>query len=74
MWQSGLLSMLGPIGWLLLQVYCHIVLAVHDPSSGLFGALGISRRANLMYKPLAFSSLAALLADYQEAYRQASST
>jgi hypothetical protein len=54
-----------------LQVYRHIVLAVHDPSSGLFGALGISRRANLMYKPLTFSSLAALLADYQEAYRQA---
>jgi hypothetical protein len=54
-----------------LQVYRHIVLAVHDPSTGLFGALGISRRGDLMYKPLAFASLAVLLADYQQAYRHA---
>ncbi|WIA10257.1 hypothetical protein OEZ85_010457 [Tetradesmus obliquus] len=71
-WGQGELQRL-PVGFKSMgpnrQVYRHIVLAVHDPSSGLFGALGISRRANLMYKPLAFDSLAALLADYQEAYR-----
>jgi hypothetical protein len=66
-WHNSCLEPLLPV----LQVYRHIVLAVHDPSSGLYGALGISRRGNLMYKPLVFSSLAALLADYQEAYRHA---
>lgn len=51
------------------QVYRHIVLAVHDPGSGCFGGLGISRRDNLMYKPLAFCSLAELIHDYIHAYR-----
>ncbi len=32
--------------------YRHIVLAVHF--NGCYGALGLSRRKNLMYKPLTF--------------------
>lgn len=44
------------------------MLAVHDTSSGLWGALGLSRRANLMFKPLQFSSLSALIADFKQAY------
>jgi hypothetical protein len=45
------------------------VLAVHDTSSGRWGALGISRRSNLMDKPLAAPSLADLVADYVAAYQ-----
>ncbi|KAF6258294.1 Vasohibin-domain-containing protein [Scenedesmus sp. NREL 46B-D3] len=71
-WSQGELQRL-PVGFKSMgpnrQVYRHIVLAVHAPCCGLYGALGISRRSNLMYKPLAFSSLAELLVDYQEAYR-----
>ena len=52
-----------------LQVYRHIVLAVHDPQSGLFGGLGISRRDSLMFKTLTFRSLAELIQDYIKAYR-----
>ncbi|KAG1936412.1 tubulinyl-Tyr carboxypeptidase 1 [Pimephales promelas] len=45
----------------------HIVLGVH--SGGRFGALGISRRQDLMYKPLEFRTLSDLLQEFQAAYR-----
>ncbi|XP_075705696.1 tubulinyl-Tyr carboxypeptidase 1 isoform X1 [Rhinoderma darwinii] len=44
----------------------HIVLGLH--CGGHFGAIGISRREDLMYKPLQQKSLSDLMADYQEAY------
>ncbi|KAM9294335.1 tubulinyl-Tyr carboxypeptidase 1 [Gastrophryne carolinensis] len=44
----------------------HIVLGLHW--NGLFGALGISRREDLMYKPLSYRTLSELLRDFQEAY------
>jgi hypothetical protein len=49
-------------------MYRHIVLAVHHLPSGRFGALGLSRRDALMYKPLRFSSLAELVADFKAGY------
>jgi hypothetical protein len=54
-----------------MQVYRHIVLVVHDTCSGLYSALGISRCSQLMDKPLQYSSLAALVQDYHDAYRWA---
>jgi hypothetical protein len=41
------------------------VLAVHHVPTGKWGALGISRRTNLMYKPLGADSLADLMADFK---------
>lgn len=45
----------------------HIVLGVH--SGGRFGALGMSRREDLMFKPLEFRTLMDLVQDYDGAYR-----
>ncbi|KAG7509795.1 tubulinyl-Tyr carboxypeptidase 1 [Solea senegalensis] len=45
----------------------HIVLGVH--SGGRFGALGMSRREDLMFKPLEFRTLMDLLQEYDAAYR-----
>lgn len=45
----------------------HIVLGVH--SGGRFGALGMSRREELMFKPLEFRSLMDLVQEYEAAYR-----
>ena len=50
--------------------YRHIVLAVRHPETGRWGALGLSRRAELMDKPLIYSSLADLLAAYVASYKQ----
>ncbi|XP_067099610.1 tubulinyl-Tyr carboxypeptidase 1 [Osmerus mordax] len=47
--------------------FYHIVLGVH--CGGRFGALGMSRRDDLMFKPLEFRSLADLVQDFQGAYR-----
>ncbi|KAE8586062.1 hypothetical protein XENTR_v10021538 [Xenopus tropicalis] len=44
----------------------HIVLGLHWGNH--FGALGISRRDDLMYKPLKHRTLSDLLADFQDAY------
>ncbi|XP_044129502.1 tubulinyl-Tyr carboxypeptidase 1 [Bufo gargarizans] len=44
----------------------HIVLGLHW--GGYFGALGISRREDLMYKPLRHRSLHELMTDFQDAY------
>ncbi|KAI3367219.1 hypothetical protein L3Q82_008271 [Scortum barcoo] len=45
----------------------HIVLGVH--SGGRFGALGISRREDLMFKPLEFRTLMDLVQEFEGAYR-----
>lgn len=45
----------------------HIVLGVH--SGGRFGALGISRREDLMFKPLELRTLMDLVQDFEAAYR-----
>uniref|UniRef100_A0A4W5Q737 Vasohibin 1 n=1 Tax=Hucho hucho TaxID=62062 RepID=A0A4W5Q737_9TELE len=47
--------------------FCHIVLGMH--SGGRFGALGISRREDLMFKPLEFRTLADLVQEFEGAYR-----
>ncbi|CAL8272406.1 unnamed protein product [Merluccius merluccius] len=47
--------------------FYHIVLGIH--SGGRFGALGISRRDDLMFKHLEFRTLADLLQEFQGAYR-----
>lgn len=50
------------------QVYKHIVLAVRESVGLKWGALGISRRSNLMDKPWSFESLWDLLENYAESY------
>ncbi|KAK3537749.1 hypothetical protein QTP70_017860 [Hemibagrus guttatus] len=45
----------------------HIVLGIH--SGGRFGALGISRRVDLMFKPLEYRTLADLVQEFQTAYK-----
>lgn len=44
----------------------HIVLGVNF--GGRYGALGMSRREDLMYKPPAFRTLSELVLDYEAAY------
>ncbi|XP_030069787.1 tubulinyl-Tyr carboxypeptidase 1 [Microcaecilia unicolor] len=46
----------------------HIVLGVH--CGGRFGALGISRREDLMYKPAAFRTLSELILEFEAAYQR----
>jgi hypothetical protein len=46
----------------------HIVLAVFDKSSNMWGALGLSRRTCLMYKPLTFNTLSDLLHEFEQSY------
>ncbi|XP_064402854.1 tubulinyl-Tyr carboxypeptidase 2-like isoform X2 [Halichondria panicea] len=48
--------------------YRHIVLGIHWNS--LYGALGMSRRDSLMYKPLSYTSLGDLIIDFIESYRE----
>ncbi|KAK4472793.1 hypothetical protein MN116_004012 [Schistosoma mekongi] len=50
------------------NIFRHVVLGVYSLSRGLFGAVGLSRRENLMYKPLKFPSLSLLISNYMEAY------
>ncbi|KAK5608400.1 Tubulinyl-Tyr carboxypeptidase 1 [Crenichthys baileyi] len=47
--------------------FYHIVLGVH--SGGRFGALGMSRREDLMFKPLEFRTLMDLVQEFEGAYR-----
>ncbi|CAM9788664.1 unnamed protein product [Lampetra planeri] len=49
------------------RTFRHVVLGVYH--NGRFGSLGMSRRPDLMHKPLTFRSLYDLIADFQEAYR-----
>lgn len=48
------------------HIHRHIVLAIY--SEGRWGAIGISRRQNLMYKPFIYSSLWELIEEYQDSY------
>ena len=50
------------------NIHRHVVLGLYCHDTGLFGALGISRRADLGYKPLKFKSLADLMHDYINSY------
>jgi len=50
------------------QTYRHIVLVVHHVPSHKWGALGISRRTELMDKDLVYDSLADVISDYKKAY------
>eukprot|EP00899_Mesostigma_viride_P009676 jgi/Mesvir1/1870/Mv22906-RA.3 len=50
------------------QVFKHIILAVRHKDK--WGALGLSRNADLMFKDLVFDSLSALLTDYRESYEK----
>ncbi len=50
------------------HVYWHIVLAIrHD---GKWGSLGLSRRQELMYKPLVYDSLFALASEFKASYKR----
>ncbi|CAH8455449.1 unnamed protein product [Dicrocoelium dendriticum] len=48
------------------QCFKHIVLGVH--ADGKYGALGLSRRDDLMYRPLEYSSLGEFIESYMHAY------
>jgi hypothetical protein len=48
------------------SVHRHIVLALRH--EGKWGAVGISRRENLMYKPLVFESLTDLISEFKISY------
>jgi hypothetical protein len=50
------------------QYYRHIILAVYK--DGKWGALGISRRSNLMYKDFAYYSLWQMLMEYRRCYEE----
>lgn len=48
------------------NIHRHIVLAVR--CQGKWGAIGISRRPNLMYKPVQYDSLVQMIQDYEASY------
>jgi hypothetical protein len=48
------------------HIHRHIILAIY--AGGQWGAVGISRRNSLMYKPFGYSSLWELIEDYQISY------
>lgn len=48
----------------------HIVLAVKNNTNEKWGAIGLSRKNTLMYKPLKFETLGGLLTDYKNAYEE----
>jgi len=48
------------------NIYRHVVLGVYN--SGRYGAIGMSRRDDLMYKPLVYKSLSDLVFDFQKCY------
>ena len=50
------------------QIFRHIVLAIHCTKTDKWGAIGISRKKTLAYKPLEFDSFGSLLLDYKKAY------
>lgn len=50
------------------NVHRHVVLGVYCHSSGLFGALGISRRSDLGSKKMEYGSLTDLINDYIDCY------
>ena len=54
------------------STFQHIVMAVAHSSHGdrKWGAIGLSRAQTLMYKPLKYNTLSALLQDYKTAYER----
>lgn len=46
----------------------HVVLGIYN--SGRYGALGMSRREDLMYKPLVYKSLADVVMDFEKSYKK----
>lgn len=46
----------------------HMVLVLKSIATGKWGAIGISRRPDLMYKPLLYESLYDLIIDYKKSY------
>ena len=50
------------------NIHRHVVLGLCHGSH--YGALGLSRREELMYKPLEFKSLAGLILDYKQSYEK----
>lgn len=62
-----------PAPVILLALACerrHIVLAVYHTPSRRFGALGLSRRDDLMYKELQYDTLAELMLDFKMSYEK----
>ena len=53
-----------------MQVYRHIILAVHHIPSGKYGAIGLSRKSDLMFKDLKYDCLSDLLVEYKLAYEK----
>ncbi|XP_038049802.1 tubulinyl-Tyr carboxypeptidase 2-like [Patiria miniata] len=49
-------------------IHRHVVLGIYH--SGRYGALGMSRREDLMYKPLEFRNLWELIFDFEDAYKK----
>jgi hypothetical protein len=50
------------------NIYRHVVLGIHF--NGRYGAVGLSRRDDLMFKPLKYSQLSEMVLDFQKAYRK----
>ncbi|ELT94112.1 hypothetical protein CAPTEDRAFT_139464 [Capitella teleta] len=48
------------------NIYNHVVLGVYY--NGLYGSIGMSRRSDLMDKPLVFKSLSGLVSDFKASY------
>ncbi|ESO06508.1 hypothetical protein HELRODRAFT_133665, partial [Helobdella robusta] len=50
------------------RVYRHVVLGIHHMN--MYGALGLSRKPDLMYKPLVYQNLSDLLLDFVSSYNK----
>ena len=50
------------------NIHRHVVLGVYCHATGLFGALGLSRRSDLGHKPVKFKTLTDLISSYIECY------
>ena len=50
------------------MTYRHIVLVIYDTVSKLWGCLGLSRKQNLMFKPLQYKSLSQLMTDFKRSF------
>lgn len=50
------------------NVHRHVVLGMYH--SGRYGALGMSRREDLMYKPLLYKSLSEVVLDFEKSYKK----
>ncbi|XP_062617576.1 tubulinyl-Tyr carboxypeptidase 2-like isoform X2 [Saccostrea cucullata] len=50
------------------NVHRHVVLGIYY--AGSYGTIGMSRREDLMYKPLVFKSLSDLVFDYEKSYNK----